>query len=102
MTLTVSFRTKAETYSDGQRVIRLPALKRRHADMNAFRRSRAFGGFANSDLFEAMLNGAVKKLLGESLHKYDRTLNLDSLPPCVTAAGEGFMTTITIEVPDAR
>lgn len=95
MTLTVQFKAKPYTCG-GALLVKVPELKRYHASMDAFRRSRAFGGFANSDMFPAMLNGAVRKFLGTL------TINADIPPEGVTVETGSLLATVTIELPDAR
>ena len=97
--LTVSFKAKPETiYNvDGSVAfvrVKVPELTRKHCNIDAFRRSRKFGGFANSDLFPAMLNRAVAQL-GIKSH-----IKLDAIPPCVTIEPGAFLIVVTIEIQD--
>ena len=97
--LKVTFKAKPETvYNfDGTPAythVKVPVLTRKHCNIDAFRKSRKFGGFANSDMFPAMLNRAVLQL-GIKSH-----IKLDSIPPCVTIEQGAFLSVVTIEIPD--
>lgn len=99
--IAVTFKGKPETvYNHDNTVayqrIKVPRLTRTHADMDAFRKSRAFGSYANSDLFPAMLTRAVKSA---GISDYVR---LDRLPDCVTVDAAGFLASVTITLPDKR
>lgn len=67
-----------------------PEITPKHCDMNAFRQSRAFGPYANSDLFPGMLRRLP-------LPKFI----LASNPPQGIAVSEGFLCTVTFAVTDS-
>lgn len=100
--LRVSFRAKVqELHYAGReapeyRYVQVPTVKRAHCDMPAFRASRAFGCFANSDLFMAMLARALQRA------GIGRIIRLDDLPAGVTVDTSGFLASVTIDLPDAR
>lgn len=72
--------------------VKVPELKRSHCDMAAFRRHPKHGGYANSDMFPAVLKRIARQV---APHGY---LRLDRLPEGVTATPGALLTTITIEV----
>ena len=99
-TATIQFRAKAETiYNADETVafdqIRVPLFTRAHCDMPAFRRSRKYGGLANSDLFPGCL-ARIREGLG--VKPYNPVLRLDRLPDGVKVDRSGFLATITITV----
>lgn len=75
------------------RTIPVPVLKRSHCDMAAFRCHKKYGGFANSDLFPAMLARIRRDIAGP----YGE-LRLDRLPAGVSVDLSGFLATVTIDV----
>lgn len=70
----------------------IPRITRNHCDMNAFRQHKRYGAYANSDLFEGMINRAVKQLLGDYIKISD------PLPEGVTIDATGFLVVVTINV----
>jgi hypothetical protein len=96
--LTITFKTKVKPvyFADGSLAYEgfpLPKSLARYADRAAFRQSRRFGSYANSDLLEAILLREIKQLGVPSYVK------LSELPDCV-AVEHGFMATVTITIPD--
>lgn len=97
----VKFRAKVETVrhvdnSIAYRCVRVPALKRSHCDMQAFRTDRNWGSYANSDLFLNMLNGAKKRAgVGD-------VIKLDAVPSAATVDESGFLAVVTIDLPNWR
>lgn len=73
--------------------IPIPVFKRSHCDMPAFRSHKKFGGFANSDMFPAMLARIRRDIGGPAA-----CLRLDRLPEGVTVDLSGFLATVTIDV----
>lgn len=67
MPITVTFKAKPKVLHYAGRenpeysYIDIPKLTRAHVDMHEARIDKVWGGLANSDLFENMLNGATKK-----------------------------------------
>jgi hypothetical protein len=100
----IQFKTKVQGFQNeaGEPVgcILVPSeLTRKHCpDMNAWRMSRAFGGYANSDMFGAILKGAAKKAGLEP----GRLIRLDRWPEGATIDTTGFLAVVTIDVPDVR
>lgn len=100
----IQFKTKIQGFLNeaGEPVgcILVPAaFARKHCpDMQAWRSSRAFGGYANSDLFPAILKGAAKRAGLEP----GRLIRLDRWPAGATIDPTGFLAVITIDVPDVR
>lgn len=97
--LTVTFRAKPQSVQDFQTlqfrdVVYIPKIKKNHCSMSAFRISKAYGCYANSDLFENMIRGTVKKMVGDYII-------LDNLPDSVTVE-DGFLKTVTITIPDEK
>lgn len=92
----IVFRAKIEDVFDCEtnkvtfRRIKVPVLKRSHCDMQAFRMSRAFGSYANSDLFPSIL-GRVRSSIAK-----DGYLRLDWLPENVSVDTSGFLAKVTI------
>lgn len=72
--------------------IRVPQIERHHCDMHAFRASRKFGGYANSDLFKNVLYRALREI-GITPGRF---LHLDRLPTGVTVDTSGFLAVVTI------
>jgi hypothetical protein len=97
--LTIQFRAKIVTiyYTDdtiAYRRIKIPSIARHHCDMNAFRRSRKFGAYANSDLFLAMVTRALKE------NGIANFLRMGALPEGVAVDESGFLAGVTITLPD--
>lgn len=88
----VSFKAKAEPVGD-RLLVKVPKIEPRHTDRAEWRASKAFGGFANSDLFPGLLRRQVRNIIG------DRScLWLDQLPAGVEADTSAFLATITITI----
>lgn len=98
MPATITFKGKAETIfnPDGTPaydLIKVPEIKTRHCNMDAFRRHPRLSGLANSTLFPAALKREFKVLgLGDYLR-------LDRLPNGVTVDASGFLASVTITIP---
>lgn len=95
----VTFKAKVETirYSDGRFYcsrIKVPRIKRHHVDMREARDHKHYGSYANSDLFVGMLNGAVRKVVGDS--GYIKTS--EPLPEGVTVDTSGFLAVVRVEI----
>ncbi len=95
----VSFRGKVEQIYNPDNTlayerIKVPKVVRRHCDMDAFRQHARFGGFANSDLFHAMINGFLRRQLG--IGDYIR---LDQVPAAVAVDRSAFLAAVTITIP---
>lgn len=73
--------------------VKVPEIKRHHCDMAAFRNSRKFGAYANSDMFPAMINRAVKEAVGNKQY-----LNVDRPPEGVEIDAKGFLAVVTIDM----
>lgn len=99
-TLKIQFKAKQRTVHNMDNSIHyvkidVPKITRNHCDMHAFRVSRRFGGYANSDLFLGMIRGELKRLgIGE-------IVKLDNVPDSMTVDGTGFLSVVTILVPDS-
>lgn len=96
--LTVTFKTKPVRYQDLGDLqyydyIKIPKITRNHCNMAAFRTSKRFGGYANSDLFPAMINGAVKKIIPKGKFRTDQTPEGVTIEP-------GYLSTVTITLED--
>lgn len=92
---TIEFKAKAETvksYDGDYLMINVPALKRSHCDMAAFRKHKRFGGLANSDLFGNVLSRIARDVAPAGFLRSDR------LPANVTLDLSGFLAKVTIEV----
>lgn len=89
--LKVTFKAKIK-----RGIIDVPAIKRHHCDMHAFRTSRHFGQFANSDLFANVLKRAFSSL------GIPEWFYADQPPANVTVDASGFLATVRIDVPDSR
>jgi len=88
----VQFKAKSVQRQAGE-VVQVPTIKSIHCDMSAFRSSRRFGAYANSDLFPAMINRAVKAMIPDGCI-------LVNNPPAGVMVERGFLAVVTIEVPD--
>lgn len=73
--------------------IQVPTFKTSHCDMNAFRKHPKFGGYANSQLFPAILDREKTRIFGNS----DR-LRLDAIPEGVTVDTSKFLAVVTFEL----
>jgi hypothetical protein len=74
------------------RYVQIPTLGRQHCDMSAFRQHKKYGGFANSDIFPAMLARIRKEIGGPN-----GTLKLDALPDGVSVDLSGFLALVTYD-----
>lgn len=94
---TITFRGKPEAIWFGEtkrQRVKVPTITRNHCDMPAFRTSRKFGGYANSDIFPAMLARELKAMgLPEYLYPDGQ------LPAGVMLDTSGFLWTAKIELP---
>jgi hypothetical protein len=95
---TITFKAKAQELAnaDGSiayRFVSVPQFTRSHCDMQAFRNHPKFGGYANSDLFPAMLARIRREIVSGGLG-----LRLDQLPDNVQANEKGLLTEIKITV----
>lgn len=74
--------------------VKVPAVTRSHCDMPAFRSSRRFGDYANSDFFPSMIKRALMAMgIGP-------TIKLDDVPAGVSIDTDGFLAIVTIEIPE--
>lgn len=92
----ITFRAKVREIHDGdvrRRYVPIPVLDRRHCNMDAFRSSRRFGPYANSDFFKGMLARIRKDALHGSPWLY-----LDSAGPGVNVDTSDFLAKVTITV----
>lgn len=80
-------------------IVQVPQFTRRHCDMEWFRKSKAFGGFANSDLFPNIL-ARIWRHLG--LKDYAPHWRLDRLPNGVEIDRSGFLAKVSITIADER
>lgn len=97
--LLVTFKAKPEKiwYGEIPRLrVKVPALARSHCDMNAMRSSRRFGGYANSDLFAALLARAVAAIVPSGKIWAD-----EPLPAGVTLDTSGFLWRVTVALPES-
>lgn len=93
----ITFKAKPETvYNiDGTPAydrIKVPAIKRRHCDMAAFRAHPRFGSYANSDLFANLL---ARQLREAGIGAYIR---MNKMPACVNVDASGFLASVTINI----
>ena len=98
MPLTITFKGKVKPvyFIDGSLAwegLPLPKKLSPYANKSAFRTSKRFGSYANSDLFESILQREIKRL---GVRDY---LRIGSLPDCVTIE-LGFLATVTITIPE--
>lgn len=94
---TITFRAKIETIynmdgSPAYRRVKVPAVERRHCDIQAFRDHPKFRGFVNSDLFKGLLRRQLA-LAGVKEH-----LRLDHLPACAAVDESGFLAVVTLTI----
>lgn len=73
--------------------VKVPKFGRHHCDMPAFRSHKKFSGFANSDLFPAMLARVRRDIFGGR-----DWFKLESPPEGVTIAPGGLLYTVSIDV----
>ena len=71
--------------------VKIPRIKTNHCDMNAMRSHKRFGSYANSNMFEAMINAHVKAL------GLPEILKLDNVPDFINVK-DGFFTVVSFEV----
>lgn len=101
MTARISFKGKIETVRNvddtvAYSILRVPALERRHCDMNAFRQHPKYGGLANSDLFPGVLHKIRRDVFG--LRDDQPHIRMDRIPAGVNVDATGFLATVTVEV----
>ena len=94
----VTFKAKPRDmfYTDdtlAYRFVSVPKIGRQHCNMSEFRSHKRFGGFANSDMFPAMLARALKANGIGNMIKLS-----EPLPDCVTVDESGFLAIVTIEL----
>lgn len=94
---TINFKAKIETIyraddSVAWRWVKVPAIERRHCDMQAFRKNAKYGSYANSDMFGAVIKRALKEA---GVKEY---IKLHDIPANVTIDEGGFLAKVTIEV----
>jgi len=73
--------------------IKIPALKKNHCDMAAFRSHKKYGGFANSDLFQNILARIKKQVFGNNSE-----LKLSAIPENVKVNNSSFLAVVSFEV----
>ena len=95
----IQFKTKIkrtcliEGQEDKQRsFIQVPKIGTHHCDMPAFRSHKKYGSYANSDLFSAILQRDLARILD-----YGK-IYLDAIPECVTVDTSSFLTVVTITI----
>lgn len=101
MPAVITFRAKPmDVYAEGDEVayqqVKVPAIDRKHCDMNAFRAHPRFQGVANSVIFASVVKRALAGL-GVPVGGW---LRLDQVPECVSVDTSGFLARITIVIPD--
>lgn len=87
----ITFKVKIQETHDGKKYVNVPVFKRSHCDMNAFRCHPKYGGYANSDLFPAMLQRVRKEVTGSIIY-------LDNIPENVSIDTSGFLAVVSFEV----
>lgn len=100
MPCTITFKAKPQrvmTMEDTlhYEFVKVPALTRAHCDMAAFRSSKKFGDYANSDFFLSMAKRALMAM------GVGPTIKLNAVPAGVTIDTNGFLATVTITIPEA-
>lgn len=93
----IKFKAKIETlYREDDTIscdrIKVPSLNRQHCDMHAFRKHPEYGGYANSDLFPAMLSRIRTKIFGGDF------IELHKIPDGVSVDTSKFLAVVTVEV----
>jgi hypothetical protein len=73
--------------------VQVPQFQRKHCDMDGFRSHRKYGGFANSDLFPAMLARIRRDIFGGR-----DWFKLESPPEGVTVQPGSLLYSFTVEV----
>lgn len=92
--LLATFKAKVQRMHYGDTVreyVQVPTLTRHHVDMSKARQHPQFGGYANSDLFPAMLNGGAVVKAGKLIY-------MDAVPAGVTVDTSKFLAVVTMEV----
>lgn len=91
----IQFKGKATKLwiSDDQFImeVKIPKLTRNHCDMSAFRDHGKYRSYANSVLFEGMINGEIKKLYPAGYVRLNKLTDN-------TTISEGYLTQVTIEI----
>jgi len=93
----ITFKAKVQTvYNMDDTVawqfVKVPKITRSHCDMNAFRNHPKFGSYANSDLFQNLINRQLKlACVGENIR-------LDKIPDGVEIDMTGFLAEVTINI----
>ena len=101
MACTITFKAKRriEQYAGHPELhseyIAVPKITRGHCNMHEFRTDAKFGGYANSDLFPAMLKRELARLgIGDRI-KFEDQFGHYEIPACVSIT-PGFLDTVTI------
>lgn len=81
--------------SSSKAYIAVPTFTANHCNMGAFRQSKRFGAYANSNLFPAVLARLRGDLFGVRM-----IIKLSDLPNCVTVDTSKFLAVVTITVED--
>jgi len=94
----VSFRAKAEKIYNMDNTlayvrIKVPALKRAHCDMNAFRQHPRFGAYANSDMFEGILKRQAQERFPSGYIRLDHPI-----PDGVVIDQRNFLATVSFDL----
>ena len=95
----ITFKAKAEDFwlageeAPRYQTVKIPALKRSHCDMAAFRVHKKYGSYANSDIFPQILKNIRTEIFGHCLY-----LRLDQPPPGVVIDTSGFLVTVQFDV----
>ena len=88
------------------KTIKIPAITRKHCDMDAMRKhsDKRISGFANSNMFEALIRSKIKTMLGERIimdinpDNVTKYLDNTKLPESVTIDTSGFLAVVTINI----
>lgn len=93
----ISFRAKSQKMFNmddtlAYEYVTVPAFKRSHCDMHAFRTHSKYGSYANSDLFLGMLARIRKDRFNSGI------LKLSEVPEGVTVDATGFLVLVEFDV----
>ena len=79
---------------DWRALLKIPAITRKHCDMAAARASKRFGMYANSDMFESMVRGLLRKQYPTGY------IDRDEPPAGVRVIPGSMLCTVIIDLPD--
>ncbi len=100
MSDTFTFKAKPERFDDGTWRIKVPVVKHNHVDLDAMRRSKLFGPYANSDMLLGLMRRAVGVALkaGGDEFRSRVYINSEDVPAAVEVDASKFLAVVTVDL----